>query len=243
MNSRRSFICAAMGISAGALLTACGGSETNSSSGIPKTVPESQIPQSTQVTPQLRTQEINGITYSMGENFLTIGPENAENTVRIYSDLACPHCRMLNGHIRSIVEKKVSNKENVKFELITVNILSNPFKYAWSAVAGSTLAAIADKHPDSYLKAESVLLDNQPSQRSKDAVNPDYLIDLLKNKDVPINDDDMKLIKEVSYLDWVNKVTEFATNDGLDGTPLVVINDERLQNYGEAAERLRSLNN
>lgn len=215
--------------------------ENKTDEGIDRTVPNDKINKREQIKPESgKLDMINDVAYEMHDEFISIGGKDAENRVRIYADMSCPHCKVLKLGNKEIIKKTIEENKNVRFEFVTVNFMGAPFEYSWSPVTANALAAIADMSPENYLDAETILYENQPSQRTKDATNPEYLLSLFSG--LNLKEDVKNAIRDMRYLDWINNdVTPWAKSNGVNGTPFVTINNERLSNAGELRDRLRKL--
>lgn len=237
MVSRRQIMSATFGMGAMLALSACAPEDLDN-----KTIPNDQITKGTQIKPTPQEQKINGVKYTMTDTSLIIGPADAENKVTIYADLACPHCAELKKGISEVIESKITPESTVSFEFINFNLLGGPFTYPWSIVAAAALAVFMDQSPDQYMKAEKILYRNQPVQRSKDAVNPEYLISLLNEGEVEMSESFIAKIREISYYDWIARdVTQHAVDNGVKSTPFVKINGEHLENVTELKDRIQSM--
>lgn len=190
--------------------------------------------------PAVKSQDIDGVSYTMMPEFLTIGGgPTTENRIRIYSDMACPHCKALDEQIHEKMEELIVDEQLIA-EFVIVNYLGEGTENSWSLQCANLLAVVAVSQPDKFLKVKETLYANQPEDEGGE-----YLAELLRDlvSDViEFSDDDVKKIDEGFYVDWVNiTVNNFAANNLVSSVPTVVWNETVLDQYGEIVETLEKL--
>lgn len=230
MLNRRMFIVLPL-VGAG-LLSACAGSTTDT---LAKNTQEAD----SAVKPPQGTQTIDGVDYTMTEQFLSLGSEDAAHTIRLFEDMQCPYCKELMLGIHEDLVAKVKSGA-VKLEIVPVNYLGVRSTNGWSENAANFLAVVSVSQPDKFMEVQETLFEHQPEERSTEVIPSSTLRNYVKDV-IELSDTEIKDIDDGKYVDWINKVvTPFAASNDVKTIPTVVVDGTVLEDYTTIKEQLKT---
>jgi protein-disulfide isomerase len=162
--------------------------------------------------------------------------------VRIYQDIQCPHCKDFESSLGDSVERALDSDQSVSFEYSTLNYLATP----WSLATANALTSVADDDDidQYYLAVQSELFERLPMQEM-DRMHAEAqvriaLMNVLEDE-TKVNEV-MEDVKGDVYTNKINTYTEAAlTNGGISGTPTVLFDGEKNNDYTAAAEQIKEL--
>jgi protein-disulfide isomerase len=150
----------------------------------------------------------------------------------LYEDLQCPACKQFEAANSEYLENAVSSGA-ATLEIHPVSILDRmSIGNKYSTRAANALACVADRAPDSFLRANSALFAQQPAEGTKGRTDNELIGALrdggVKNKAVE------RCIADRTHVDWVEAVAKVATTnkvpnsslDRLSSTPTILVNGE-----------------
>lgn len=183
-------------------------------------------------------EKTSTIVIGQGEgNVPTVGVKNeGAPTVDLYSDYLCTHCNDL--------EKRYGNQlfnlaaeGKITLNLHPVSILG----YSFSAAATAADYYVAHEAPGKYaLYRATVLSDVTEPVFANKGGEPkvDVLYDVAKK--VGLSDDVIAGMKDIlsknTYANYVKSLTEQFSKDGLTGTPTVIVNGTKLDDWSKVIE-------
>ena len=151
---------------------------------------------------------------------LTIG--SGDIVISGYFDFACPICGTFvetnSDQVRAWLEDG-----DVTVELHPVSILDRSSTTDYSTRAAAAMACQADINPDLALEYFFILFDAQPAEQG-DGLDDAALIDLSANFG---GDSIADCVEDGERYDWVTAATETAIDDGLTGTPWVLVDNNQ----------------
>lgn len=164
----------------------------------------------------------NGATQSYG---LLVGDADAPDQVVIYEDFLCPACGALEAEVSAPLAAAV-DEGGVSVEYRPVEILGRYGDY--SMRSANAFAVVLDTSgPEAAREFHDLLFDNQPSE-SGPFPEDDELVELA----VTAGADEADVrpgIEDLAFEQWVVNATDQASQDGLRGTPTVMINGETVE--------------
>lgn len=143
-------------------------------------------------------------------------------TIRTGFDYMCPICKNFEAETAAWQEQQ-AKAGAVKRELLPVAILDQASQGTkFSTRSAGAAYAVAAANPAKLNDFTKSMFAAQPAEGSSGLTN-EQILQLAKTA-VPNNEAMDKAIKNNSYNDYVSKVTEQASKDGLAGTPTVWVN-------------------
>ena len=158
------------------------------------------------------------------------GQANAPVTVTVYEDFLCPFCRNFETASTPVLTDYVENGD-VEVEYRPLNFLARAGEY--SLLAGNAYAVVLDAEgPDVAKDFHDRLFATQPSESGP---FPDES-DLVDTAVAAGADRDTVEggITGGDFEDWVEEGTAAASEEGVDGTPTVFVDGERIDPSSEA---------
>lgn len=169
------------------------------------------------------TVDYAGISLTVADSSIKVGPADAPVKVVIYEDFLCPYCRQLEQSTRDFLQENAA-KGRVQVEYRPVNILTQS---TYSARAMNTWAAVL-KHasPTAALKLHNLLFEKQPYEQNADETSDADIMDLVKKA----GGDNAEVIAASRTQDtaFFAASAKAASAVGLTGTPTVLINGAKL---------------
>jgi len=150
----------------------------------------------------------------------------------LYFDLMCPVCNQFE-QINSADIDSMREAGTIAVYYHPISILdrsSNGTKY--STRAANAVAVVADKDPSHMLPFITALYANQPQENSN-GLSDDQIAAIAVGVGVPT--EVAATFKSGEFSKWVTAATDQASQDGMSGTPTVMVNleilDQRQVNY------------
>ena len=193
-----------------------------------ETVPEAKVP-------PVSVERLAKVPTAVKGGVITVGMPGAEHTVKVYEDPRCPFCKKFEeGGAQALVGPLVDG--DVKVEYTIASFLDRNLGGSGSVNAANALRAAveAGKFPQFH----SAVFVNQPEE-SEDAFTPAFLLkiaDKVGLRDAAFQ----KAVTNSTYKSWVGTAMDAFTDDGVTGTPTVVVDGEKAASdalYTEAGFR------
>ncbi len=177
------------------------------------------------------------VTFSL-EGQPALGDPNAPVKVALFEDFKCPACKNFEEQVWPKLEK----------DYITTGKVQAYFVY-FQIINGSTLAGIAGEC--AYHQSEKLFWDYKTiiyrSQENEglDWATSDKMVELAKTYVPDLNADELKTcIDEKRYADDIQKDRDMGITAGVQGTPSIFINGQKLetsaQTYEEYYEQIKA---
>ncbi|WJV47891.1 DsbA family protein [Streptomyces flavofungini] len=197
-----------------------GASGGPSSSSSQETVPEAKVP-------PVSVERLAKVPTAVKGGVITVGKPGAEHTVKVYEDPRCPFCKKFEeGGAQALVGPLAVG--DVKVEYTIASFLDRNLGGSGSVNAANALRAAveAGKFPQFH----SALFVNQPEE-SEDAFTPAFLLKIAEK--VGLRDAAFRnAVTNSTYKSWVGTAMKAFQEDGITGTPTVVVDGEKVA--GEA---------
>lgn len=159
---------------------------------------------------------------------LLSGEAAAPVTVTVYADYLCPNCKHFETENAAMLEE-MKAAGDVKIEYVPVAILdrlSNGTNFSSRAASAAYCAIESD--PDKFPAFNQALFDNQPGENTP-GLTTEQIVTIAEGAGVgPAGRD---CIKADTYTGYATKVTEQASKDGMPGTPYVLVNGEKVEQW------------
>jgi protein-disulfide isomerase len=176
----------------------------------------------------LSQEEIKAAPAGSSEYGLTYGETDAPHQVVIYEDFLCPHCKTMEDATSEDLAQLAGEGE-VLVDYRPVAFLgdysvraTNAFKVVLEASGGKVAKEFHDE-----------LFANQPS--SADGLSDDELIDLAV--EAGANEDEIRPgIEDMAQQKWVEQGSQAAEQEGVTGTPTVLLDGEPFTDGGSWSE-------
>jgi protein-disulfide isomerase len=167
------------------------------------------------------------------EHGVTIGPDDAPNTVIIYEDFLCPFCAELEEQTRDDLDR-LAEAGKVQVEYRPFELLGDLGDYsARSAGAFSIVLDLAGL--EAAKSMHDLLFEHQPEE-SGPYLSDDELVDLAVESGAT-ESDVRGPIESQDGAGWVAAATSSAGDAGVSSTPTIVLNGEVIQD-GRTVEDL-----
>ncbi len=166
---------------------------------------------------------------------LTAGSKNeGKPTVDIYFDYLCVHCNDLEAQFGEALTEMAKEGE--------ITLVYHPVEIMHQAFSTHSAAAdffVAQNAPDKYIEFHNKVFSDLSNPVFKEQASLPTTEDLIKvAKDVGVNDDVAsrleKALNSESLTSLVEQASKQFANDGLTGTPAVIVNGRQLLNWNTA---------
>ncbi|MZD06803.1 thioredoxin domain-containing protein [Streptomyces sp. SID5785] len=183
------------------------------------------------------TEGLSGVPVRVKGAVVVVGEKDAPHTVKVYEDARCPFCkRFEEGGARALVGPVADG--DVKVEYTIASFLDRNLGGAGSERAANALRASVDagKFPEFH----AALFANQPEDESDDVFTNAFLLriaDRVEGLRGPAFD---RAVRDGSHEAWVRDAMQAFREDGMRGTPTVLIDGHKAGGgedamYGEAS--------
>ncbi|EGD43091.1 hypothetical protein NBCG_02588 [Nocardioidaceae bacterium Broad-1] len=157
------------------------------------------------------------------EHGLVIGPDDAPHKVVIYEDFLCPYCGDFEAASRKdLAELAADGKVQVDYRPFVLLDRIGPY----SELATSAFAVVQEEAGDEVAKKfHDLLFENQPSESGPFPEGAD-LVDLA----VEAGAEESAVKDRIENLDgkaWADAATQAAADDGVQGTPTILLDGEQ----------------
>lgn len=161
-----------------------------------------------------------------------LGAQDAPVTVSVYSDYLCPACRQFETVSGPVLDELVE-AGTVRLEYHPISILDRASDDRYSTRSASAAACVAEADPAALRPFSEALFAEQPSEGGP-GLSDDRLTEIASQAGVDVG----PCIGETRYAGWVTRSTESASRSGVTGTPTVLVDGQRLQDW--SPENLRA---
>jgi protein-disulfide isomerase len=167
-----------------------------------------------------------------GGNVIVVGSADAPVTVDLYEDFQCPNCKAFEDTTGSTLEQLVA-AGTVQVHHHGMAFLDTSANDHYSTRALNAAAVVVGAAgPDAYQKFADLLFANQPEEGGS-GLTDDQLIGYAAQAGAAGPAVEQQ-IRDLSYGDWVKRVTEQASQDGVTGTPTVRVDGTELADLSPA---------
>lgn len=151
------------------------------------------------------------------------GDPDAPHRVVVYEDFLCPFCGQLEATTNDDLTALVDSGEII-VEYRVLDLLSRVGDYSLRS-ANAMAVVMQEAGPRAAKTFHDLLYANQPSESAGSFPTDDWLVDQAV---VAGADEDAVRpgIEDLAFEDWVAEATAAATDDGVQGTPTVLVDGE-----------------
>lgn len=181
--------------------------------------------------------KVTAVDAGSSEHGLVIGPDDAPHKVVIYEDFLCPYCGDFEAATREdLAELAADGKVQVDYRPFVLLDQVGPY----SMLATSAFAVVQEEAGDEVAKTfHDLLFENQPSESGPFPKAAD-LVDLA----VEAGAEESAVKDRIENLDgkaWADAATKAAADDGVQGTPTVLLDGEQFQDGNTVEEYAANL--
>ncbi|TQL69888.1 thioredoxin-like protein [Nocardioides albertanoniae] len=174
---------------------------------------------------------------SSSDHGLVVGPDDAKHKVVIYEDFLCPYCGDFEAATRDdLAELAAEGKVQVDYRPFVLLNQAGPY----SELATSAFAVVQEKSGDKVAKEfHDLLYENQPAETGPFPKAPE-LVDLAVEagaEESAVKDGITKLAGKP----WAEAATKAAADDGVQGTPTVILDGKQFQEGNTVEEYAANL--
>ncbi len=161
-------------------------------------------------------------------NGFVVGSSSAPVTIVAYEDYQCPACKNFEDLNGAQIDQWIADG-TVKVNYRAIAFLDRMSSTNYSTRALNAAAAVMNSDPADYKKFHDLLYANQPAENSAGLTN-DQLIQYAVQAGAK-EADIRPAVQNETYKPWTVKVTDAATNAGINSTPTVQVNGSTLADY------------
>ncbi|MFC7548019.1 DsbA family protein [Plantactinospora sp. GCM10030261] len=146
-------------------------------------------------------------------------------TIDIYEDFQCPACQRFEEASGATIDRLLAeNKVTVRYHPIAILDRASTTKYSTRSAAAAGCAAEYDKYRE-YAKE---LFAQQPPEGTAGLTN-ERLVEIGRQAGITANGFE-GCVQDQKYQPWTRQATETASENGVSGTPTVLVNGKALEN-------------
>jgi protein-disulfide isomerase len=167
-----------------------------------------------------------------GGNVVVVGSANAPVTVDLYEDFQCPNCKAFEDAAGATLAQQVA-AGTVQLHYHGMAFLDTSANDRYSTRALNAAAVVlATAGPDGFRSFHDLLYAHQPAEGGS-GLTDDQLIAYAAQAGAAGQAVERD-IRDLTYGDWVTKVTDQASKDGVTGTPTVRVGGHVLTDVSPA---------
>lgn len=167
--------------------------------------------------------------FSIDDERVRVGAEDAPVTVGLVEDYSCPHCQEYEAEIGGTVGELVA-EGSIAFEMTPVQIVTN-----YGIRAGSAAACVAVEDPESWWDVHSALFERHDA--TSDGWRNGDLREFVEGLGVS-DPEALSCIEDGTYENWIRENTTRASEQGITSTPTLLIDGQPVERL--SAEQLRA---
>jgi len=158
---------------------------------------------------------------------IPVGPSTAPVTVNLYEDLQCPNCRAFEAESGSTLDQLVAQGK-VVLHYHPMSFLDSSANQNFSSRALNAAAVVVNAAGDQAFKKFHDLIYANQTPETGPGMTDAQIITYAQQAGAG-GPQVASAIKDMKYADWVKKVTDQASKDGVTGTPTVIIGGKQVQ--------------
>jgi len=167
-----------------------------------------------------------------GGNVVVVGQSTAPVTVDLYEDFQCPNCRNFEATDAATLASMVS-AGTVQLHYHGMAFLDTSANDRYSTRALNAAAAVENAAgPDAFQRFHDLLYAHQPAEGGS-GLTDQQLVAYAAQAGADGNAV-AQAITKLTYGDWVQRVTDQASKDGVTATPTVLVGGQRLEDLSVA---------
>jgi protein-disulfide isomerase len=166
------------------------------------------------------------------DGVVVVGSATAPVTIDLYEDFQCPNCKNFEDADGATLASLVS-AGTVQLHYHGMAFLDTNANDSYSTRALDAAAAVVNAAgPDAFQAFHDLLYANQPAEGGS-GLTDDQLADYAAQAGAGGETVEQQ-IRDLTYGDWVKDVTDRASEDGVTGTPTVLVAGQRLEDLSVA---------
>ena len=163
---------------------------------------------------------------------IVVGSASAPVTVDLYEDLQCPNCKNFEDQNGATIDQQLAGGA-IKVRYHGMAFLDNGTNNRYSTRALNAAAAVVNAAgTDAFQKFHDLLYANQPPETGTGLTDA-QLIAYAHQAGATSSKVDTQ-ITDLTFGDWVKKVTDQASKDGVTATPTVFVKGKTLSDLSPA---------
>jgi protein-disulfide isomerase len=160
---------------------------------------------------------------------ILVGKPSAPVTLTLYEDFQCPVCQEFEAESGKQIAAWVADG-TVKVSYRPIAILDYQSSTDYSTRAVDAAAAVVNSDPAAYERFHDLLYANQPLEGGAGLTDA-KLVELAGQAGAPTGPV-RKALQDKQFAGWAKKVTDEASQAGVNQTPTVIVNGTRLKDVG-----------
>jgi protein-disulfide isomerase len=158
---------------------------------------------------------------------IPVGQAGAPVTVNLYEDLQCPNCKAFEAESGSTLDRLVAQGK-VVLHYHPMSFLDSSANQSFSSRALNAAAVVLNAAGDQAFKKFHDLIYAHQTPETGPGMTDAQIIEYAQQAGAG-GPQVASAIKDMKYADWVKKVTDQASKDGVTGTPTVIIGGSQVQ--------------
>ncbi len=158
---------------------------------------------------------------------VTVGDESAPTTLTFYEDPQCPVCADFEGQVGDDVAQAVEDGK-VRVDYRVVSFLDDASPNQWSSRAANALMVVqSEAGPEAFAALHTILFENQPAEGTEGPSDAQLVAWA-----VEAGADEAAVrpgIESGRYDQFVVNATDRMSQDGVNGTPTVMVDGELVE--------------
>ena len=172
-------------------------------------------------------QQSTPTSQAIDEYAVVVGDAEAPATVTLYEDLQCPACAQLEAAVGDQLSQAIDDG-SVKVEYRMISFLDNASTNEYSSRAmNAALVVLQEAGVDSFREFHDILFARQPAEGGA-GYTDDELVELA----VEAGAEESAVrpgIEDKVFDQWITNATDQSSKDGVNGTPTVEVDGERVE--------------
>lgn len=161
-------------------------------------------------------------------NAIVVGDASAPVTMTVYEDFQCPACRSFEELNGAQVKQWIADK-TVKVEYQPIAFLDRASTDRYSTRSLNAAAAVVDAAPTAFPAFHDALFANQPAEGGAGLTDA-KLVELAVAAGAPQAQVEAA-VEDGAFEGWVARVTEAASQAGVNSTPTVKVDGKTLESF------------
>lgn len=170
-------------------------------------------------------EAIAGDRMEVTDDTVTLGNPEAPVTVTIYEDFGCPLCRQFERESGPDLRQYIQG-DDVKVEYKLISVTNSGYPNDYSEATANFMYSIAQNSHRDWSKLHDDLYFGDINE--EEDLTP-YLMNLATEQGVDNYEQIRTDVEEGTYVEQVQANTTQAIEDGVPGTPYVLVNDEPIE--------------
>jgi len=173
---------------------------------------------------------------NLADGGIAVGNADAAATIEVFEDFQCPACKSFeDANAAQLAAWVQAGTARVVYRPISILDRSSSTEYSTRALTAA--AAVVDASPAKFVAFHTLLFANQPAENTP-GLDDGQLVSFAQQvgADVPAV---QTALKQRRYDTWIATVTDEFSKRGFTGTPTILVNGVRLEDW--SPENLRAV--